>query len=352
MRLFFRLFRPVPLGLSSLVLLFALGCGGRSAPPSGPTPIRIGYPTTALINGQIGQVFERTDVLKRHGLAATVTGFTYGAPLTEALAAGQIDVSLISEGPAAQVIAKKVPAKVIASLGEGDVRFGLLVRGDSALKTVADLKGKSVAVPFGSTPHLRLVHWIEEAGMKPEADVKLVNLGPGELEPALAAGNVDAIVYWEPNVSQIAERLGARVVIEGRYRVAVVMRREFLEAHRDAASRFLAAMREAALYMATHQQQVDAWFGEASQVDPALIHRASLYTPAYSQVKTLGEVDLGLTPAMLETLQQSADFYAQLQREAKPADMGKAVDLKLWEEAKGKVDAAGFDVGSIQVVKK
>src|SRR5207244_2196461 len=137
--------------------------------------------------------------------------------------------------------------------------------------------------------------------------------------------------------------LGARVVAEGRYTVAVVMRREFLTAHRDAAGRFLAAMREAALYMATHQQQVDAWFGETARVDPALIHRASLYTPAYSQVKTLAEVDLGLTPAMLKTFQQSADFYAQLKKEAKPADMAQAVDVKLWEEAKGKVDAAGFD---------
>jgi ABC-type nitrate/sulfonate/bicarbonate transport system substrate-binding protein len=223
-----------------------------------------------------------------------------------------------------------------------------MVAAASPVETMADLRGRKVAVSFGSTPHIHAVRWLKEAGLRPGQDVTLLNLGTGELEPALAGGQVDGIVYWEPNISQIVGKLGARVVRSGAYTVAVVMRKDFLAAHREAAVRLLAAMRRAVLYMARNKDQVNGWFAEASRVDPGLIHQGSLHTPIY-QVEGLADVSLEVTPEILATFQDSADFYLEQGERSERLPVREHVDFELWEEARRRTEADGFDVGAIRV---
>lgn len=72
-----------------------------------------------------------------------------------------------------------------------------------AVKTVADLKGKKVAVTVGECNEILLVKALESAGLTKE-DITVVNMDPDAAGAALKAGSVDAAVTWEPWITQLS----------------------------------------------------------------------------------------------------------------------------------------------------
>lgn len=70
----------------------------------------------------------------------------------------------------------------------------------AAVRSVADLKGKSVAYETGSTSHLLIADALEKAGLK-LSSIKGVNIPAAQAAGALIAGRVDAAVTYEPYVS-------------------------------------------------------------------------------------------------------------------------------------------------------
>ncbi|MDF9811961.1 sulfonate transport system substrate-binding protein [Streptomyces sp. SPB162] len=84
---------------------------------------------------------------------------------------------------------------------------------DSDLKSVADLRGKSVAVAQGSSAHFQLVSSLAKAGLK-LSDVKVSYLQPADALAAFSRGRVDAWAIWDPYTSQVL-RNGARVLTTG-----------------------------------------------------------------------------------------------------------------------------------------
>jgi sulfonate transport system substrate-binding protein len=89
----------------------------------------------------------------------------------------------------------------------------LLVPKGSQIKKLADLKGKSVGVPFGSSAHGFLLNAVQSVGLSPTS-VKFVNLVPTALQAAFKGGNVDAIAIWNP-LAAVDVEAGARVILKG-----------------------------------------------------------------------------------------------------------------------------------------
>ena len=86
----------------------------------------------------------------------------------------------------------------------------LVTRADGAVKTPADLKGKSVAVTRGTDPHIFLVRALDEAGLT-EKDVKLVLLQHPDGKTALLRGDVDAWAGLDPLMAAAEVENGARL---------------------------------------------------------------------------------------------------------------------------------------------
>jgi ABC-type nitrate/sulfonate/bicarbonate transport system substrate-binding protein len=296
---------------------------------AGATTIRIAYPTTTLINGQIGLILERTNILKLNGLNGKVVGFSHGPPQNEALASGAVDVALTSEGPAVVGISQGIDALVFASFGR--TRDALVVPGSSPIRTRNDLKGKTIGVPFGTTPFLHLVRWLK--GTRLYDSVRLVNIGPEELAAALASKSVDAVEYNEPLPTELQATVSGRIVSHSNLAYAAVMRRDFLRAHRPAAARFMAALADASLFMATHKRLVNRWFAEVSRADVKVIRRASGHSPLYTHTRSLKQVHIGINRTFVKRLQGDADFFAKQGFIKSAADMTHATDLRLWNEA-------------------
>jgi sulfonate transport system substrate-binding protein len=86
----------------------------------------------------------------------------------------------------------------------------LVTRKDTAINTIADLKGKRVAVTRGTDPHIFLVRALLSAGMT-EKDISEVLLQHPDGKTALIRGDVDAWAGLDPMMAQAQVEDGARL---------------------------------------------------------------------------------------------------------------------------------------------
>jgi sulfonate transport system substrate-binding protein len=187
------------------------GCEGRRG--SGERPVvRIGY--------QKGDTLNLLRI--RGGLEPELTGagvrvewivFPAGPQLLEALNAGSIDFGHTGDSPPVMAQAAGVPLVYVAHEKARPHAEAILVRAGSPLRSVADLKGKRVALNKGSNVHYLLVRALEEAGV-PYNQVRTVFLPPADARAAFSGGSVDAWATWDPYLAEAEAGEGARVLAD------------------------------------------------------------------------------------------------------------------------------------------
>lgn len=135
----------------------------------------------------------------------TWSTFTSGPPQIEALNAGQIDFAITGNTP--PIVGGLTDTKVISAYSNEAKGDAILIPQGSDIKSVADLKGKSVAVARGSSAHGHLILQLEKAGVDP-GDLDISFLHPSDSKSAFESGQVDAWAVWDPYTA-IAEVGGA-----------------------------------------------------------------------------------------------------------------------------------------------
>jgi sulfonate transport system substrate-binding protein len=191
--------------------------------------VRIGYQKSSslLIILKSKGTLEKT--LAPLGVKVQWTEFTSGLPLLEGLNVGSIDISA-DVAESVPLFAQAAGAKFTYLVQESPApqAQAILVPKDSPIKTVADLKGKKVAVAKASGSHYLLLESLAKAGLRWK-DIEPAYLQPADGRAALERGAVDAWVTWEPFVSATQRDAGARILADGRY-ADVSYRRFYLAA--------------------------------------------------------------------------------------------------------------------------
>lgn len=136
--------------------------------------------------------------------------FTAGSPVAEALNVGSLDIGLLGDAPALFLGALGAPIKVIAVGQQNLGGVAILVRKDSSIHSLADLKGKRAAIWKGSWSQQLLLTALDKAGV-PRDSLDVRYLSALDASHALDGGSVDVIATWEPYVTQ-QERQGARIL--------------------------------------------------------------------------------------------------------------------------------------------
>jgi sulfonate transport system substrate-binding protein len=190
--------------------------------------------------GNARAVMEAAGVLQNLPYTVEWSEFPNAAPLLEALRADAIDAGSVGDAPLTFAAAAGLQAKAIfATSYEGNA---IIVTNASSYKTIADLKGKRIAVVKGSSGHNLLLQVLTKAGLTPDA-VTLAFLAPSEATLALTQGSVDAVVTWEPYVSFATLKSGARILVDGKSYPAVsyfVASDKAIKSKRDALKDFVA----------------------------------------------------------------------------------------------------------------
>jgi len=150
----------------------------------------------------------KENVLKNYGKAYTVDmTFTRGSPVAaQLLAAGQVDIGTLSSPAFATAVSKNalpdgvgIIADVYQDGHPGFATNTFLVLKDSPIKTVADLRGKKVAInAFGSAVDIVLRVALKRANLDPKRDLEIVEITFPNIGPALRDHRVDCGILVIP----------------------------------------------------------------------------------------------------------------------------------------------------------
>lgn len=178
-----------------------------------PRQLRIGHQKGYL------SLLKGRGTLDKHlaslGVSVKWTEFTAGPVQLEALNVGSIDFGDVGEAPPIFAQAAGAPLAYVAATVPRPQTEAVLVPKGSAIRSVADLKGKKVALNKGSNVHYFLVKLLEKHGLT-YGDVNVVFLPPADARAAFEKNSVDAWVIWDPFLAAAEQALEARVLADGR----------------------------------------------------------------------------------------------------------------------------------------
>jgi ABC-type nitrate/sulfonate/bicarbonate transport system substrate-binding protein len=264
-------------------------------PAAAQDRLRLGYP--AGMNGQIVTILEKANLAASRGLEVEYTFFQNGPPMMEAFAAGQLDVAVTSLMPLA-TFAARLPGQAVIVSGLGHSSYGLLVKAASPVAGLSDLKGRRVAVSFGSDSHLDLLASLAEAGIDPATGVELLNIQPAELPVALEKDHADAILIRQPQVLRLQQSLGARLIKSWPHTYVVLARADYLEKHPGAIRSLVGTLADSVAYIRARPEQAAEWFGDKLRVDAATVRQVSAENPL---IASPHHHQLGVTPDLRAT---------------------------------------------------
>jgi sulfonate transport system substrate-binding protein len=185
---------------------------GRPARAAGRT-LRIGfqkYGTLVILKAR-GTL---ETALKPLDWSVTWTEFPGGPQLLEALNAGSVDFGIAGETPPVFAQAAEAPLLYVGFEPPAPRGEAILVKADSPIHTLADLKGRRVALNKGSNVHFLLVQALKAAGVN-YGDIQPVYLAPADGRAAFEQGSADAWVIWDPYLASAQAGLTTRVLVDG-----------------------------------------------------------------------------------------------------------------------------------------
>jgi sulfonate transport system substrate-binding protein len=199
-----------------LGLVLTLACGLVAGPALAQTrtELRIGYQKY----GTLTILKARGDLEKRlapQGVDVKWTEFPAGPQLLEGLNVGSIDFGTVGEAPPIFAQAAGADLVYVANQPPAPAGEAIVVAKESPIRSVAELKGRKVALNKGSNVHYLLVKALEKAGVK-YSEIQTVFLAPADARAAFERGSVDAWVIWDPFLAAAEKQLGARVLADGK----------------------------------------------------------------------------------------------------------------------------------------
>ncbi|SDI27981.1 MULTISPECIES: sulfonate ABC transporter substrate-binding protein [Bradyrhizobium] len=197
-------------------LKLSLGTAAVAAVPlharaeAGVKGIRVGYQKNGVL-----VIARQQATLEKHfkpqGIDVKWVEFSSGPPMMEAMNVGSIDYGAVGDSP--PVFAQAAGAAIVYAAGQPITNGqGILVPQNSAIKSIADLRGKRIGFTKGSSAHNITVQTLEKAGLT-YADITPVYLTPPDAGPAFANGSIDAWAIWDPYFAIGETKQNGRILV-------------------------------------------------------------------------------------------------------------------------------------------
>jgi sulfonate transport system substrate-binding protein len=252
------------------------------------------------------------------GYGVSWASFTSGPPILEALNAGAVDFAFTGEPPPIFAQSAGVPLVYAAATQPSPRSVAILTEPGGAVRTVADLRGKRVAVARGSSAHYLLVAALQHAGLS-YGDVQPVYLQPPDGRIALQSGAVDAWSIWDPFLAA-AQVAGATLLTDGRglmpNRAFYLSSRSFATQNAAALAAAVAAVREVEAWEPAHIPQMAEEVSRTTGIPPAIL-KVWFTRQKYGVVP--------MTAAIVADQQHIADTFARLHLIPRSIDIAQAV---------------------------
>lgn len=290
--------------------------GMAAAVSVAPAALRAADLTTIRIGAQV------TDATAEHlyaqelglyapaGLSAEISPLRNSGELVAAVAGGSLDVMAATVVSVAVAHSKGIDLLTIAPEGMYDghsTQAAIVVAADSPIRSGADLNGKTVSVNgLGDATQMMMDAWIDATGGNYKS-VKVVEIPFPTIPTALSQGRIDAALLVEPFITAAGKTikvigdpqatLGKDYMVTGWFAM-----RDWLNANRDVAQRFVNVMLQTAKWANGHQDQSAAILAKALHISPANI--VSAPRAVYGETP--------VTPAMIQPVLDYSTKYIGL----------------------------------------
>ena len=300
-----------------LALGLAAAAFGAHAEPA--RELRIGFQKSAslfVLQKAQGTLEKR---LAPQGVAVKWVEFPAGPQLLEGLNVGAIDVGFVGEAPPIFAQAAGARFVYVGNDPAAPLAEALVVPRESPLKSVADLKGKRVALNKGSNVHYLLVKLLEKNGLK-YSDITPVFLPPADARAAFEKGAVDAWAIWDPFLAAVEQQVGARQLADGTGVVNdfnyYLAQTDFAQANPAVIRELFANTQDAAKFVQADVHRAAGVIAPLQGLDPAVVE-SSLRRYRFGVVP--------LTPAVAAEQQKVADTFYELKLIPKPVRIADAL---------------------------
>ena len=279
--------------LLALVMVFALAaCGEEPAPaestpaepaestPAETTPaeepsvepvtLNIGYMNNygslwALAAAQNLGYFEE------EGITLELTSFDNGPNIIAAMENGTVNIGYIGDGAHSLCVQGNASIIALSHISNGDA-----VIGGPEVKTIADLKGKTVAYSSGTTSENILIQALASEGMT-MSDITAMDMDASAIVTAMLSGKVDACAIWSPNSTTVIDELEGATILADNVTFADssialsswIAMPETVENESDVLVRFVRALFRGMDYAADgNYEEVAGWVAAILATDP------------------------------------------------------------------------------------
>jgi len=318
-----RRFAAASLSLTALLALSA--CGGNSSADTasgGQVTLTIGDQAKTLQT-----IIAASDALKGAKYKVKWAEFQGAAPLYQAVQANAADTGFSADLPALQALSGGVKIKNVAALKNDGTHVGIVVRKDSGINSVKDLKGQKVVVSSakGSVSEYLLANVLKQNGLSYK-DVKVQYLLPTDAQAAFASGKIKIWATFGVYQAVGLEQGGRLLVDGGDGRVSGIGFVNASEkalansAKKTALSDFLNRLSTALKWTSTHQDAYAKAIEQRNGADASVAK--ALASAAYSQV-------LPVTSDVDTTVQQVADLMNSIGVLDPNVDVAKSTDASL-----------------------
>lgn len=329
---------PRALAVFSIVTAMLMG-PPRGASAAEPVKIRISW---VVVPGELTPIMFTPGVARHEGISYTVehTHFAGGPLSVTAFAAGDVDLggfgftTIVSAIQGAGIDDLRVIADVLQDGAEGWYTNRYLVRNDSSIHAIEELKGRVLAINTkGGLLDIPLRAMLRQHGVDDAKDVTIIEASLPNLKPTLLQRKADLIGTLLPFAMDPELRANARTLFTsadaaGRVQVStIVARAGFIAQHRAALADFLEDYIRAVRWYsdpANHEQAVQILADFTKQ--PAALFDSWVFTHAdqYHNPDALPDADL---------LQKNIDWLRGLGYVKDPIDMRRYTDASVAREA-------------------
>ena len=244
-----------------------------------PDTVRIGYQKSSTLITILKTRAELEKKLAPLGVKVTWHEFASGLPLLEALNVGAVDVSA-DVADTVPIFAQAAGAQLtfIAQEAPSPTAQAIVVKEDSPIKSIADLRGKRIGFAKAAGAHYLLIAALEKNGLSLK-DVNQAYLAPADGRAAFERNAIDAWVIWDPFLAAVQRQSKVRVLADGTdlasYQRYYLASTPFAKARPDVVKVIVNSLQETGKWVKQSPQDAAALLAPVWGLDTATVEQAN-----------------------------------------------------------------------------
>ncbi len=206
--------------------------------------------------------------------------FNSGLPLLEALNIGAVDLTAdVADAVPPFALAAGAKLSYYATEAPSPLAQAIVVKKDSPITSLAQLKGQKVAFAKGAGAHFLLLEALKRAGLTLK-DIEPIYLSPADGRAAFEGGSVAAWVIWDPFLAAVQRQTGARILQDGTdlaaYRRFYLAATPFAQRRPDVLTVVFNDLQRAGEWIKKNPGPAAEWHGPLIGLDASTVEAANL----------------------------------------------------------------------------